>query len=359
MIHKFTARDVIRNLNGFLCVYKPRNVSLTALKALLQRRICAHGNFLIPEKPPIIQKPIVESHPVSGAPVVVGLRDQIDYAFHPLVNGGTFNPMDILLEELEPMEATTSGVCVFALNDGVDELEEVRDLTWVNEYHLCGKLGEATHKNELFGKIAAKATADHITPVMFKKLLTRLCFHYKRLSYELANVDMQSEEAFELARQGAARPRIIGSPVIYGLRLLKFDFPNFELQMNVVCENDVFLREFVHEIGCSMGSLARPTKIHRVRVGPLLRSHALLDCHFQLANILKNLKMTTRIIEMEKRVRAEPTVKMISSEQTTALLNDYTQNFDSLNKERRLAIADGIEDADDLRIPWGREYTKA
>ncbi|CAD5233361.1 unnamed protein product [Bursaphelenchus xylophilus] len=358
MIYKWTAREVISNLNGFLCVYKQRDISLAALKALIIKRICEHGNALMVPPPPTIQRPIVEPHPKSGAPVVVGLREQPDYTLHPLVNGGTFNPLDFLLEEMEPMEATTSGVCVFALNDAVDDLESVRDLAWVNEYRLCGKLGEASFKNECKGQIVARAKADHITPRMFKKLLTKLCFHYKRLSFELANVDMQSEEAFEIARQGAARPRIIGSPIIYGLRLLKFDFPTFELQMNVVSENDVFLRQFIHEVGCSMGSLARPTKIQRVRIGPLLRSHALLDSQFQLPNILKNLKMITRIIEMEKKVRLGPTVKVMESSQSTGFIPEYHLSPDELSKERGRAIADGIESADDLRIPWGREYTK-
>ena len=59
----------------------------------------------------MIERPIVRPHPRTGALVVVGARKQPDYTLHPLVHGNNQQPEDLLLDELEPMESTSSGVC--------------------------------------------------------------------------------------------------------------------------------------------------------------------------------------------------------------------------------------------------------
>lgn len=42
---------------------------------------------------------------------------------------------------------------VFGINDGCDQLENLRDRVWVEEFKLKGRLGRGTIKNELRGKI--------------------------------------------------------------------------------------------------------------------------------------------------------------------------------------------------------------
>uniref|UniRef100_A0A914RL56 Uncharacterized protein n=1 Tax=Parascaris equorum TaxID=6256 RepID=A0A914RL56_PAREQ len=49
-----------------------------------------------------------------------------------------------------------------------------------------------------------------------QKLLSRVQAQYKRLAFELANVDLQSQEAFEIARKGLPRAKILGTPIVYG-----------------------------------------------------------------------------------------------------------------------------------------------
>lgn len=79
MLVKWRANEVLKNLHGFLCVYKQRDMSVAALKSLIVKRICDHGNSLQQPKVPMINMPIVEPHEKSGASVVVGLRRQPDY----------------------------------------------------------------------------------------------------------------------------------------------------------------------------------------------------------------------------------------------------------------------------------------
>lgn len=74
-----TAKDVLRLLDGFLCVYKPRDVTLQALKKLLVAKLCEEGNLLATPDVPTIEMPVVKPHPESQANVVVGTRTQLDY----------------------------------------------------------------------------------------------------------------------------------------------------------------------------------------------------------------------------------------------------------------------------------------
>jgi hypothetical protein len=74
-----TPKDVLRLLDGFLCVYKPRDVTLQAFKKLLVAKLCEEGNLLATPVVPTIEMPVVKPHPVSQANVVVGTRTQLDY----------------------------------------------------------------------------------------------------------------------------------------------------------------------------------------------------------------------------------------------------------------------------------------
>lgn len=65
---------------------------------------------------------------------------------------------------------------------------------------------------------------------------------YKRVSFEFSNTDVESQDAFELARQGAPRPQILGTPVIYNLEMKLFRLPKILLNIQIISETDYFLR---------------------------------------------------------------------------------------------------------------------
>ncbi len=53
--------------------------------------------------------------------------------------------------------------------------------------------------------------------------------------YRAAGVDIQSQEAYELAVSGLVRPRDTeAGPVIYGLKCVQFDPPNFTIGMHIM-----------------------------------------------------------------------------------------------------------------------------
>lgn len=74
------AGNIWKLLHGIICVHKPRDISLTSLKRYLINAICESANKrCLPMKIPEIEMPIVEPHPISQAPVVVGMRKQPNY----------------------------------------------------------------------------------------------------------------------------------------------------------------------------------------------------------------------------------------------------------------------------------------
>uniref|UniRef100_A0A914HDZ7 Pseudouridine synthase II N-terminal domain-containing protein n=1 Tax=Globodera rostochiensis TaxID=31243 RepID=A0A914HDZ7_GLORO len=355
MKYAFNVREVQSLLNGFLCIFKPRDVSISALEKLLLRRICEQANCLDPCRPlPTVELPIVESHSKSGALVVVGKRTQVDYSKHPLMVGQMFRPEEMRIEVLNFLEPSCSGVCLFGLNDGCDDLETIRDRAWLNEYFLEGELGRETVEHHIRGKVAARAEFDHVTLHKLKCVLSMIRMQFKKTSLKFANVDMQSQEAFELARRGVPRPKVLGSPLIYGIELRHYKLPNFKLSVQVTGEQCPFMRKLIHEIGCCLHTTACPRRVRRVREGCFGLDHALLDKHFHLESIVKNLLMSTKMVNASLAQDNTDVIQVKSESQ----IEEERQMVDKfrLRDEWTEALVDD-EEEDSLRLPWGRDYT--
>ncbi|CAG9535693.1 unnamed protein product [Cercopithifilaria johnstoni] len=345
-----TAADIWKSLHGVVCVHKPRDISLTSLKRYLINAICETANKrCLPIEIPEIEMPIVESHPISQAPVVIGIRKQPNYNFHPLVVGQPFRKEDIRVEELDYQQPAGSGLCLLGINDGCDTLESLRDRVWVNEYILKGQLGRGTVQNKIRGKTNREYDYEHITYRQMSRFLIRLQAHYKKLAFKLANVDIESQEAFELARKGLPRPKVLGAPVIYFIKLVHFHLPHFTINLHCVCKNDDFLQDFINEIALSLGSVASCRQLLRTRLGPFDCTHSLLDKHFTLKNILRNMQLCQKIIEHDKKTLDKEIVKTTAQLAMEDIFNDeLVEMFDEEEEN------ESLEDC--LRVPWGRTY---
>ncbi|VDM97487.1 unnamed protein product [Thelazia callipaeda] len=265
---------------------------------------------------------------------------------HPLVVGKPFRTEDIRVEEFDDQQPASS---VLGINDGCDLLEDLRDRVWVSEYILKGQFGRGTVQNKIRGKVNREYGYEHITYHQMTKFLLQLQAHYKKLAFELANVDLESQEAFELACKGLPRPKVLGSPVIYFIKLLHFSLPFFTISLHCVCSNDDFLQDFINEIALSLGSVASCRQLLRKRIGPFSCSHSLLDKHFTLKNILQNMKFCNKIIEYDDKTLDKEVVKATPQLSLEEVLEDeLVETFGNLNENET------VEDC--LRIPWGRTY---
>ncbi|GMR31868.1 hypothetical protein PMAYCL1PPCAC_02063 [Pristionchus mayeri] len=302
-----------RALNGLMCVYKPADLSLGALKKSILKRICVQANLATgwPKQLPEIDIPLVEEHPTSGALIVVGRKRQVDYSCNPLVVGEMFRTEDVRLEELHKLETASSGLCVFGVNEGVDRLEELRSQQWTSGWRIECVLGRETYKHEIKGKVTRKESYDHVSRQKVKKLLSKVNGDYRRMAFELAEVEMQSSKAFQIASRGIPRPKLSGSQVILmsslvtmlwcyemvvNLKLMLFNLPYFAMKVQSIGETDAWLRCMVNEFGLSLETTASPVRLIRRSTGPFGTEHALLERQLSLQNIVDNISLSNRLL---------------------------------------------------------------
>ncbi|KAK6056448.1 hypothetical protein COOONC_06046 [Cooperia oncophora] len=62
------------------------------------------------------------------------------------------------------------------------------------------------------------------------------------MTFQAAEVDIQSEAAFELARKGLPRAQLAGAQIVYMCTVKHFNLPYFAIQVQCVGETDAFLR---------------------------------------------------------------------------------------------------------------------
>uniref|UniRef100_A0A0K0FM12 TruB_N domain-containing protein n=1 Tax=Strongyloides venezuelensis TaxID=75913 RepID=A0A0K0FM12_STRVS len=352
---KLTANEIQKLLTGVFCVYKSKDTSITALKKLICKRIVDEGNEYHNINIPLIQRPIVTYHPESGAPLITGIKNQIDYTQHPLVCGFPFRVEDIKLDELNFLDNASSGVCLIAINYSDSDLSKIKEKNWSNEYKLNGQFGVQSYENLIRGKTVKTAPFSHINRSKINKLISRLHHFYRRSSFEHHNVNLDSEEAFELARKGLPKPSIPNAPIIYHLALNAFNSPYFSLKIQGVNLTDVFLRDFIFNFGVHLNSIAAPKYLRCIRVGPYTIKEALLEKNINLKNILYNILVCNDIYEKFSNV--DSVAKQLTEEDLTN--NDIHKKY--LIEESTFSAEKeetNQEEIDDLRIPWGRYYKK-
>uniref|UniRef100_A0A0N4ZZ33 TruB_N domain-containing protein n=1 Tax=Parastrongyloides trichosuri TaxID=131310 RepID=A0A0N4ZZ33_PARTI len=347
-----SASEIQKLLTGFCCIYKPKDTSIAALKKLICNKIVEDGNEFHNIKVPSIKKPII-SYSETGVPLIIGYKNQLDYTKHPLVCGFPFRVEDIRLNEFNCLEPASSGVCLFGVNLSDNDISGIQEKNWVSEYKLNGQLGVESYKNLIRGKVVKTSQYSHINRGKINKLISRLLHFYKRSSFEHHNISLESEEAFELARQGLAKPSIPNAPIIYNLSLDAFKPPYFSITVQGVNLTDAFLREFIFHFGVHLDSIAAPKYLRCIRVGPFTTEEALLEKNINLKELLGNILICNDIVD-----KFNNTSKNVVTE--------LDKNVDDIKKKYLIEIKDPFHDSmnhdqeviDDLRIPWGRYYNK-
>ncbi|KAK0404478.1 hypothetical protein QR680_017469 [Steinernema hermaphroditum] len=315
--------EVGKLLNGVVTVCKQRDVSVSSLRSALIAKICEEGNSLGDLFVPTVEIPVVEPHTKSQALVVVGMKKQLDYSLHPLVSGFPFREEDIRFEEMHYQDPMTSGLCVIGVNDGCDDLPELRKKNWINCFDIDAQLGRQTLNNDIRGKVVATQPYEHVTRYRLEKVFTRLKSQFKRASFELMHCDLQSEEAFEAARKA----------------IKYFKPPHIGLQIQCTGVNVKFLTSFVQELGFMVDSTASVRRLHCSRVGPFLAENAIVPRDISLSSIIKNVVNNRRIIAGYK------TGPSLSSAEYTPSEEEHTEEEES------------VKDVDCVKMSWARGYT--
>ncbi|NXC76318.1 TRUB2 synthase, partial [Anhinga anhinga] len=198
------------------------------------------------------------------------------------------------------LDVKASGVFVLGIGDGNKLLTDLYNCHLTKVYTVGGLFGKATEDFSDTGKLVEKTTFDHITREKLERILAVIQGTNHKALLMYSNIDMKTQEAYELAVEGLIRPMGKSPPIITGIRCLQFAPPEFQLEIHCLHETQQYLRKIVHEIGLELKSSAVCTQVRRIRDGVFTLDDALLRTHWNLQSIQKaiwdcQLKVKTEI----------------------------------------------------------------
>ncbi|EGW00182.1 putative tRNA pseudouridine synthase 2 [Cricetulus griseus] len=194
---------------------------------------------------------------------------------HRLVRGPAFTSLKIGVGH--HLDARASGVLVLAVGHGL------RLLTDVYDAHLT----------------------KHVTREMLDRILARIQGSHQKALVMYSNLDLKSQEAYEMAVQGVIRPMNKSPMLITGTRCLHFAPPEFLLEVQCMHETQQQLRKLVHEIGLELKTAAVCTQVRRTRDGFFRLDDALLRTQWNLHSIQGAIQSAAPRVaaELERNLR--------------------------------------------------------
>ncbi|NWY17855.1 TRUB2 synthase, partial [Aphelocoma coerulescens] len=218
----------------------------------------------------------------GGAVELVAARVPV-LADHPLVRGPRFRKLKIGAGHR--LDVKASGVFVLGIGHGNKLLTELYNCHLTKVYTVGGLFGKATDDFSDTGNLVEKTTFDHITREKLERILAVIQGTNQKALLMYSNIDMKTQEAYELAVKGLIRPMGKSPPIITAVRCLWFALPEFQLEIHCLHETQQYLRKMVHEIGLELKSSAVCTQVRRIRDGVFTVDDALPRTRWNLQSI--------------------------------------------------------------------------
>lgn len=163
-------------------------------------------------------------------------------------------------------------------------------------YHLEGRLGVATDNFMPHGRLIEKSTYSHVNRAKLDRIMSSIQATYQREMFRYFGVNLNSQEAYDLASSGLLRPGTNDTPpIIYSIKCLELNKPFFKLEIHTINETCRFLRELVHDIGYQLKTNAICTSVRRVKDGFIDVNYALSHIKWNFETIYDNLKQINQI----------------------------------------------------------------
>ncbi|KFP69384.1 putative tRNA pseudouridine synthase 2, partial [Acanthisitta chloris] len=200
------------------------------------------------------------------------------------------------------LDVMASGVFVLGIGHGNKLLTDLYNCHLTKVYTVAGLFGKATDDFSDTGKLIEKTTFDHITREKLERILAVIQGTNHKALLMYSNIDMKSQEAYELAVRGLIRPMEKSPPIITAIRCLRFAPPEFHLEIHCLHETQQYLRKIVHEIGLELKSSAVCTQVRRIRDGVFTLDDALPRTQWDLQsvrNAIQNCELKVKA-EIEK-----------------------------------------------------------
>ncbi|XP_075026462.1 pseudouridylate synthase TRUB2, mitochondrial [Calonectris borealis] len=268
---------------GLFAVYKPAGVAWSRVREAVETRLLRELNAA-PGRAP---RQHVRFLPApgggdGGATGLVAARVPV-LADHPLVRGPRFRRLKIGAGHR--LDVKASGVFVLGIGHGNALLTDLYNCHLTKVYTVGGLFGKATDDFSDTGKLVEKTTFDHITREKLERILAVIQGTNHRALLMHSNIDMRTQEAYEMAVKGLIRPMGKSPPIITAIRCLQLTLPEFQLEVHCLHETQQYLRKIVHEIGLELKSSAVCTQVRRIRDGVFTLDDALLRTQWNLQSI--------------------------------------------------------------------------
>ncbi|KAH8372797.1 hypothetical protein KR009_005132 [Drosophila setifemur] len=298
----YHAATVFRHLNGILSVYKPAGTKVKHVRNAILGNACKGLNEMeqrdsriFPQDPPLLGT-------CTPANSVLHVASLTDIADHILSSGPRYMPGDIRSTVVETLGDHTSGVLLFGINKGTVQSGCIRRNRPVRVYHITGRLGIATENHLPNANVTVCSNHRHITADKISGLASSMQASHQRYMYKLCGVDLQTQAAYELACKGLIRPADNSQPIIYGIKLIKFERPHFTLEVHTVNETEKYLAGLVHDIALELRTVAHCSQLCCVRHGHFGVRDSLLRHGWHLPGIVKNLRQNRDILRAHSQM---------------------------------------------------------
>lgn len=278
-------------LNSIFVIYKPALTHYLSVRDTIIKHICRDLNEM--EVRPPDNYVVIEGKTNEKLEVIV----RPNYGDNELVVGPRYQYNDISLSSANCLSIDTSGVLICGINEGNSLINKIRESKPSRYYRLKGILGQATNNHFKTGKIIEKSTYKHIKRTHIDKICASMQSSHQKKMFEICGVDIQSQTAYELAVQGLIRPAHSEIPILYEIKCINFQPPEFTLEIICINEYEQYLKTLIHELGLELHSTATCTQIQCFKYGLFELQHALLSKKWDILSILNNMKICTKILK--------------------------------------------------------------
>ncbi|XP_021049895.1 mitochondrial mRNA pseudouridine synthase TRUB2 [Mus pahari] len=291
----------LARLQGLFAVYKPPGLKWLHLRETVELQLLKGLNA---QQPPAPQQRVrFLLGPVEGSEekkLTLRATSVPSLTNHRLVRGPAFTNLKIGVGHR--LDAQASGVLVLAVGHGRSLLTDMYDAHLTKDYTVRGLLGKATDNFCEDGRLIEKTTYDHVTRERLDRILAVIQGSHQKALVMYSNLDLKSQEAYEMAVQGVIRPMNKSPMLISGIRCLHFAPPEFLLEVQCMHETQQQLRKLVHEIGLELKTSAVCTQVRRTRDGFFSLGDALLRTQWDLHTIQDAIQVAApRVAEELKK----------------------------------------------------------
>lgn len=278
-------------LNGVFVVYKPSLLHYLHVRHTILQRLCRDLNAMKVRPPDRYVS--IEGDTTSEMKVVT----HPNYADDPLVVGPRYQESDFSFSSGNKLETDSCGVLICGINKGNKLINKIKESMTTRCYKLKGQLGYATDTYFKTGRIVEKATYKHVKRITIDKICASMQSSHQKKMFELCGVDIQSQTAYELASKGLIRPANKEIPVLYEIKCIDFQSPEFTLEITCINEYEHYLKSLIHEIGLALHTVATCTQIQCFKVGLFDLQHALLSKNWDVESIINNMQICGEILK--------------------------------------------------------------